>query len=402
MKSLNNEFCNPPGSHEAILPPNSSKIPSSRDQANILINHYASISRLPHSPLDRRIRNRLKAIKINRNTDPVFTPEMVTDAIQKSGNSKARGPDDISYNFLKHIGPIALKALTDIFNWSVRCNVIPAIWKLASILPILKPGKSPTTASSYRPISLLCNSAKVLERLVLSRITPYIPLSPSQHGFRPRHSTSTLLSSLSQSVLENLNARKPAPRTLLGAVDVSKAFDTVPRFVLISKILSTDLPSMYKKWLSNFVSGRQAITTYNGLKSRTRQFPNGVPQGAVLSPTLFNLFLHDLPTPQCGSVFVSSYADDVTIVSQHHLVQSAAEQMQQYIHQLEGWLTANRMKVSPAKSSLTLITPYNREYNSNPTVNIFNSPIPVTHTSKILGVTFDRGSTFGHHVSEIN
>ena len=327
---------------------------------------------------------------------------MVTDAIKRAGNSNARGPDGVAYAHLKNLGPLAIGAFTDLFNRSIRLNVIPSKWKLASIIPILKPAKPPTAASSYRPISLLCTPSKILERLVLEKISPHVPLSPTQHGFRPLHSTSTLLTSLTQSTLEGLNSSKPAFRTLLAAVDISKAFDTVPRHILIDKIIDTALPPNYKKWLANFLSGRQANTSWNGKRSKTRNFPNGVPQGAVLSPTLFNLFLHDLPHPQTSEISIASYADDLTIASQHPSVDTAASNLQQYMSLLEGWLTANRMQVSAPKSAITLITPWNQEYGMEPRVTLFGSPIPVAPTSKILGVTLDQGLTFRPHVVDVN
>ena len=216
------------------------------------------------------------------------------------------------------------------------------------------------------------------------------------------HSTATLLTSLTQSTLEGLNHSKPALRSLIAAIDISKAFDTVPRHVLISKILDTDIPPNYKKWLANFLSGRQAYVSYRGQQSKTRMFPNGVPQGAVLSPSLFNLFLSDLPTPQVPGVSVASYADDLTIVSQHHKVDTARVNLQAYITQLEGWLTSNRMKVSAPKSSLTLVTPHTYEYRDTPLVTLCGSTIPVHPTTKILGVTLDRGLTFRPHIGEVN
>lgn len=202
----------------------------------------------------------------------------------------ARGIDGISYPHLKHLGPFALDALTALYNRSVSNNCIPTRWKVASVIPILKPGKDPTSPSSYRPISLLSNVSKILERLVLNEIAPYIPFSSTQHGFRPQHFTTTLLCSLSQSVLEGFNKKKPASRSLIVAIDISKAFDTVPRYLLIAKILQSEVPPNLKKWLANFISGRQASVSWGGTKSKTRMFPNGVPQGAVLSPTLFNLY----------------------------------------------------------------------------------------------------------------
>ena len=147
--------------------------------------------------------------------------------------------------------------------------------------------------------------------------------------------------------------------------------------------------------------GRQASVSWGGTKSKTRMFPNGVPQGAVLSPTLFNLFMSDLPTPLHPAVSISSYADDLTIVSQHHKVDVAAENLQSYIHQLEDWLDTNRMEVSAHKSSITLLTPHTGEYRLEPAITLRGATVPVSPTTKILGMTLDRGMTFRPHSQEV-
>ena len=167
------------------------------------------------------------------------------------------------------------------------------------------------------------HTSKILERLVLDNISIHIPLSTTQHGFRPKHSTSTLLT---QTILEGLNHSKPAYRSLLIAIDISKAFDTVPRHLLINKILNTHIHPNFKKWLANFLSGRHGYTTYNGKSSRTKHYTNGTPQGAVLSPTLFNLYVHDIPPPTDPNTHLLSYADDVTVMSQHPKPETAAAQ----------------------------------------------------------------------------
>ena len=230
------------------------------------------------------------------------------------------------------------------------------------------------------PLLLLCNPLKILERLVLTNITPHIPLSPTQHGFRAHHSTTTLLTTLTQHIHEGLNTPKPAHRTMLATIDISKAFDTVPRTLLIQKIYNTNIDIYHKRWLANFLTGRHAYTEHKGKPSTTRRYTNGVPQGSVLSPTLFNLYMHDIPLPIHPDTHILSYADDITIYSQHPNFETAAAQLQEYIYTLEEWLQTNRLKVSPTKSTLTLITPWNQEYSDQPTYTLNNTPIPYANT----------------------
>ena len=179
--------------------------------------------------------------------------------------------------------------------------------------------------------------------------------------------------------------------------------------VLISKILETDIPPNFKKWVALFLIahrghslGEASLRFLWWDKIQDPALPIRLSSGAVLSPTLFNLFLSELPIPATPGVRIDSYADDLTIVSQHPLYDVAAAQLQSYIHLLEGWLTANRMSVSAPKSSLTLATIHSEEYRASPRVNPLWLPIPTNCTTKILGVTFDRGMTFRHHVAEIN
>ena len=112
--------------------------------------------------------------------------------------------------------------------------------------------------------------------------------------------------------------------------------------------------------------------------------------------------MHDIPAPTHPDTHILSYADDLTIFTQHPKPDTAAVHLQEYIHTLEQWLTTNRLKVSPDKSTLTLITPWNREHNSQPTVTLNNSQIPYNPTPTILGVTYDRGPTFGPHTARVN
>ena len=137
----------------------------------------------------------------------------------------------------------------------------------------------------------------MLERLVLKNNNPHTPLCPTQHGCRSHHSTSTLLTNLTQNISEGFNQPKLTPRTLVAAIDISKAFETVPCNLLIQKILNTDMHPSVEKWLANFLSGRQAHTEYNGKPSTTRHYTSGVRQGSVLSQTLFNLYTHYITAP---------------------------------------------------------------------------------------------------------
>ena len=135
----------------------SSKIPSPEEHADILINHYTSISRLSQDRHDRIIRKQHYSTRIPEDFPAQVTSARVKTFTKQSGSSKRRGLDNMSYAHLNHVGPTALTVLTVIFNLSLKPDAIPIIWKIATIIPTLKPGKDPRIAASFRPISLLSN-----------------------------------------------------------------------------------------------------------------------------------------------------------------------------------------------------------------------------------------------------
>ena len=127
-----------------------------------------------------------------------FTTDLVMKAIKICRNSKAFGPDKLSIFYLKHLGPRAIEYIIALFNLSATTCLIPAIWKSSLIIPIPKPGKDTSQGTSYRPISLICSAAKVLESLFLPSINKYLIPAQDQHGFRREHSTTSALLQLTR------------------------------------------------------------------------------------------------------------------------------------------------------------------------------------------------------------
>ena len=203
-------------------------------------------------------------------------------------------------------------------------NIIPHIWKLANIVPIPKPNKD-----IDRPISLLSVIAKTLEKSLLLYITANIPNTPTQHGYKTQHSTVTALYTVNNTVAKGFNQIAHSARTITVALDMSKAFDTLNIHTLIRKVLQTNIPGTIIKFIANYIKVRKAYTTFRNHTSRQRQIKTGVPQGAVLSPTLFNIYTSDLPPPSTP-VQVMAYADDITITSTYTSTSTAKKYIQPY------------------------------------------------------------------------
>ena len=155
--------------------------------------------------------------------------------------------------------------------------------------------------------------------------------------------------------------------------------DTVSSTPLIQKKFNTNIDTPNtptKNWLANYLTGRHAYTLYNDKPFTTKRYTNGVPQGSVLPPTLFNLYVLNIPLPAHPDTHILSYAEDITAFLQHPNFETAATHLQKYIH-TETWLQTNRLKVSTTKSTLTLITPWNHEYTRQPPVTLNGELIPL-------------------------
>ena len=143
-----------------------------------------------------------------------------------------------------------------------------------------------------------------------------------QHGYKTQHSTVTALHTLNNTVEKGFNQMAPPARTITVSLNMCKAFDTINIHPLIRHLLQTNIPCTIIKFITNYIKGREAYTTYRNHTSRQRQFKTGVPQDGILSPTIFNIYTSDLPPPS-APVHVMAYADNIAITSTHTNTSSA-------------------------------------------------------------------------------
>ena len=196
-------------------------------------------------------------------------------------------------------------------------------------------------------------------------------LSPAkdQHGFRPRHSTTSALLQLTTDIETGFNQRKPPHRTVCVAIDLTAAFDTVSHDILISKIAGSSLPPAITRWLSCYLRGRQAATSFRGTKSSTRIVRTGVPQGSKLSPSLFNYYVADMPRPT-PPVKRVCYADDITVWASGPNIPQLESMINSYLRDVSIYLKENSLLMSAPKSTVTLFTPDIRQFQRHPDITL--------------------------------
>ena len=270
-----------------------------------------------------------------------FSPAEFLVAASNLSSSTATDPDKVAYPMLKHLPRSGMDFLLHIFNLSWSSHSFPSIWKTSSIIPIYKMGKPLDCPASFRPISLTSCVSKLFERIILSRLLFFLEsnsiLCCCRAGFHPGRSTLDQILYLSQSISNGFNKPRPGSRTILSTIDFSTAFDSVWHPALFHKLISAVLPPCFARWTQSFLSDRRACVVFQNHKSRCFRVRRGVPQGSVLGPVLFSLFINDLPASLPSSVSCSLYADDLAIWSSFASVSTAVEATQGALFRLERW-----------------------------------------------------------------
>ena len=245
---------------------------------------------------------------------------------------KTPGPDNIHNDVLRLGTTTSLfHHLARLFTSSIQIEYIPIAWKLATLRMLLEPDKRPslTLTISYRPISLMSSIMKLFERVIEQRLRSYLEdigfINKYQSGFRQNKSADDHLFRLSQSVMKSFNRREHAVAAFL---DVKKAFDNVWHNGLRYKICMLDLPTKMTRWLSDFLVGRVIQVNVNGFLSDQISPTAGIPQGSVLSPLHFLIYVNYLPKPHQRQNSKSQFADDAALWAASRNVHIAAKPLQ--------------------------------------------------------------------------
>ena len=310
-------------------------------------------------------------------------------------NNKASGRDDILVEQLKHLGPKAHKWLLTMLNICFMENKIPTIWRQSKIIAILKPGKDSSIPKNYRPISLLCHTYKLYERMILNRIAPTIEqhLIKEQAGFRSGKSCTSQLLNLTQHIEDGY---EEGMITGTAFVDLSAAYDTVSHRLLIQKLYNTTLDSQQCRVIQNLMSDRRFYVELNNERSRWRIQKNGLPQGSVLSPTLFNIYTNDQPILDGTRSFI--YADDLCVTAQYPTFQEVEQQIEEALGELTHYYRSNSLRANPDKTQVTAFHLRNREAKRSLQVSWNGVDLENTDTPKYLGVTLDRTLSYKTHI----
>ncbi|BHF66440.1 hypothetical protein SprV_0200945700 [Sparganum proliferum] len=264
----------------------------------------------------------------------LFSEGIVRRELEALNESKSPGPDEIPPKLLKELASELSVPLSMLFQTSFDTGTLPIDWKLAHITPLYKGGSRAST-TNYRPISLTCILCKVMERIMKNELIDFLEvhglLSNCQHGFRKgRSCTTNLLRSL-QSWTRALDDRHEVH---IAFIDFQKAFDTVPHQRLLHKLKKIGIGGNFLKWIENFLLGRHQVVCIGQGKSDPAMVGSGVPQGSVLGPILFLIYVDD--AARALDCEVAMFADDMKIWS---VIRGPADEdiLQVNLNRLEEW-----------------------------------------------------------------
>jgi len=288
--------------------------------------------------------------------------------------------------------------IAELFNKSVSSGKFPTSLKTARITPVFKSGEI-TLTSNYRPISTLPILSKIFEKLMYKQLQNFLSineiLSPNQFGFRNNSSTSDAVVEFLDRATGVLDQKSSMIAVFL---DFSKAFDTVKHDILIDKLYVLGVRGLILEWFKTYLVGRKQYVCVNGCDSSLLSVQTGVPQGSVLGPILFLIYINDMSRSSDRLQFVH-FADDTTVCSSGNDIDVLVADINSQLSNVYSWLCSNRLSLNIRKSSCMLIS--NKRDGVVPSINIAGVDVDFVSEAKFLGILIDDRLTFKSHTTQL-
>ena len=320
----------------------------------------------------------------------------VLAAIKTIDSSKAQGPDKIPAKILVECAEQISPSLTDLFNLSLHSGTLPTEWKLANIVPLLK--KAPAEkVENYRAISLLSLVSKLLERCILNKIIDHIAsnLSSLQFGFLKGRSTTTQLLSVYHKIQESMDVGLQTDMIFL---DFSKAFDSVNHYKLLHKLKLFGITGKLHDWFNDYLSNRSQQTTVLGATSVPLPVLSGVPQGSILGPILFLIYINDIVEVVHQDSEMALYADDSKCF---RVIKSLNDSLllQSDLDNLSSWSKTWDMDFNKSKCTIVSFTRKQHPITQSYTLN--GSELRRVNEQKDLGILITSSMHWPSHVTTV-
>ena len=370
---------------------NGDTITNPYDIANTFNNYFASIAETTKKNIKYSHKD-FSDYLANENGNSIFLQptdkEEIANIISSLNSNKASGPNSIPYRILLLLKNEISKQLADLFNLSFMTGIFPSVLKTAKVVPVFKKD-SKLDYSNYRPISLLSNVEKILEKLMYKRLYTFLNsnniIYNLQFGFRQQYSTSHALVNITE------NIRKALDGGNIGCgifVDLQKAFDTVDHQILLTKLNHYGIRGVSNDWFKSYLSNRNQYVSINGFDSSLAAINCGVPQGSVLGPLLFLLYINDL-NHTVKFCKVHHFADDTNPLCMSNSIKKLNKLVNADVKHLVHWLNANKISLNVKKTEMVISKSKQKKFEGDLKIKLCGKRLYPSESVKYLGVKID-------------
>ena len=352
------------------------------------------VPKVPHaSPLNYlKNRNQFEMVIAHISQEEVL-------AIVNSLPNKSTGPSSIPLRLLKDVADLIIIPLCNIINLSFSLGIFPDLLKVTKVVAIHK-GGSTQEVNNFRPISLLSIFDKIIEKLMHKRLYDFFDehniLYELQFGFRKKMSTSHSLLEITEEIKESIDNGKFGCGIF---IDLKKAFDTVNHKILLTKLEHYGIRGALLKWFESYLSNRKQYVYHNGIASDMKEITCGVPQGSVLGPLLFLIYVNDLPNISDKLRFFL-FADDTNIYYDSEDLIELEKTVNNELRKLSQWLNINRLALNVSKTNFVIFRAKKKVYH-NVTLILNRKAIEQKDHVKYLGVLMDEHLNWKKQIANV-
>ena len=391
---------------------NGTKIKDKLAMANEFNIYFANIGHKLAETIDTTHKKPFNSYLRNKNIMTTFHFNLLntedTHKIVKSLKTKTSvGHDGISVKLLKDIIPGLLQPLTLILNQSIMTGIFPDSLKIAKVIPLYKKD-NPEEVGNYRPVSLLCAISKIFEKVAYNQLYNYFKQNKlfydCQYGFRDEHSTELTSLELIDRILLDLDKKKN-PVTVY--MDLSKAFDTLDHKILLHKLKFYGINGLELAWFNSYLSDRVQYVEIGNAKSSYMPLNTGVPQGSIIGPLLFLIYMNDIPESTTYFDFIL-YADDTSLKSfintkdPYYLKTNSSAIINLELSKVNDWLCVNKLSLNVKKTKFMIFhTPQQKIESFIPELKIGDTKIEKVVNFNFLGLTLNENLSWKPHVDRI-